>query len=148
MDKTNEIEILLVEDNPDDLDMTLRALRKANLANRIQVARDGAEAVEFIFCQGAFAGRSFDSPPKVILLDLKLPKLDGMEVLKRIKSDARTRMIPVVILTSSKEQKDVIESYHLGVSSYVVKPVNFERFAAAVRELGIYWLLLNQPPNI
>jgi len=147
MNETNEIEILLVEDNPDDLDMTLRALRKSNLANRIQVARDGAEAVEFIFCQGPFAGRSFESPPKVILLDLKLPKIDGLEVLKRIKEDARTKMIPVVILTSSKEQKDVVDSYKLGVNSYIVKPVNFEGFAAAVRELGMYWLLLNQPPK-
>jgi len=147
MNATSEIEILLVEDNQDDLDMTLRSLRKANLTNRIQAVRDGAEALEFIFCQGAFAGRTFENPPKLILLDLKLPKVDGMEVLKRIKSDPRTKTIPVVILTSSKEQKDVIESYHLGVNSYVVKPVNFENFAAAVQELGMYWLLHNQPPK-
>jgi len=147
MSNTNEIEILLVEDNQDDLDMTLRALRKANLANHIQIARDGAEALEFIFCQGAHAGRKIENGPKVVLLDLKLPKIDGMEVLNRIKSDLRTKMIPVVVLTSSKEQKDVVESYHLGVNSYIVKPVNFEGFAAAVQELGMYWLLLNQPPK-
>lgn len=147
MNETKEVEILLVEDNQDDLDMTLRVLRKANLTNRIQVARDGAEAVEFIFCQGAYAGRKFEHPPKVILLDLKLPKIDGMEVLKRVKSDARTKMIPVVILTSSKEQRDVIESYNLGVNSYIVKPVNFEGFATAIQEVGMYWLLHNQSPK-
>jgi two-component system, response regulator len=147
MNETHEVEILLVEDNQDDLDMTMRALRKANLTNHIQAVRDGAEAVDFIFCQGAFAGRKFESAPKVILLDLKLPKIDGMDVLKRIKSDPRTKMIPVVVLTSSKEQKDVIESYNLGVNSYMVKPVNFEGFAATVKDLGMYWLLLNQPPN-
>jgi two-component system response regulator len=147
MNETHEVEILLVEDNQDDLDMTLRALRKANLTNHVQAVRDGAEALDFIFYQGAFAGRKFERPPKVILLDLKLPKIDGMDVLKRIKSDPRTKMIPVVVLTSSKEQKDVIESYNLGVNSYMVKPVNFEGFAATVKDLGMYWLLLNQPPN-
>jgi len=147
MNETQEIEILLVEDNPDDLDMKLRALRKANLANRIQVARDGAEALEFIFGEGAHAGRRLENGPRVILLDLKLPKIDGLEVLKRVKDDARTRMIPVVMLTSSKEQKDAIESYHLGVNSYIVKPVNFGGFASAVQKLGMYWLLLNQPPK-
>jgi CheY-like chemotaxis protein len=147
MNEANEVEILLVEDNQDDLDMALRALRKANLTNHIQTVRDGAEALEFIFCQGAFAGRKFENPPKVILLDLKLPKIDGTEVLKRIKSDARTKTIPVVILTSSKEQRDVIESYNLGVNSYIVKPVNFEGFAAAIQEVGMYWLLHNQPPK-
>lgn len=146
MNQTNEIEILLVEDNQDDLDMTVRALRKANLANSIHIARDGAEAVEYIFCEGAYANRKIQNGPKVVLLDLKLPKVDGMEVLKRMKSDSRTKMIPVVMLTSSKEQKDMIESYHLGVNSYIVKPVNFESFAAAVQQLGMYWLLLNQPP--
>jgi two-component system, response regulator len=148
MNEENEVEILLVEDSQDDLDMALRALRKAHLTNRIQTVRDGAEALDFIFCQGAFAGRTFERPPKVILLDLKLPKIDGLEVLKRIKSDVRTKMIPVVVLTSSKEQKDVIESYHLGVNSYIVKPVNFEQFAESVQKLGMYWLLLNQPPKI
>jgi CheY-like chemotaxis protein len=147
MNEIHEVEILLVEDNQDDLDMTFRALRKANLTNHIQAVRDGAEALDFIFCQGAFVGRKFESPPKVILLDLKLPKINGMDVLKRIKSDPRTKMIPVVVLTSSKEQKDVIESYNLGVNSYMVKPVNFEGFAATVKDLGMYWVLLNQPPN-
>jgi DNA-binding response OmpR family regulator len=144
----NEIEILLVEDSDDDLDMTLRALRKANLANRVQVARDGVEALDFIFCTGNHAARQVENGPKLILLDLKLPKVDGMEVLKRIKADARTKNFPVVVLTSSKEQNDVINSYHLGVNSYIVKPVNFESFAAAVTELGMYWLLLNQPPKL
>jgi CheY-like chemotaxis protein len=148
MSEINEIEILLVEDSPDDLDMTLRALRKANLANKIQVARDGAEALEFIFCEGAYANRKIESVPKVILLDLKLPKIDGLEVLRRLKADPRTKTIPVVMLTSSKEQKDVVDSYHLGVNSYIVKPVNFEGFATAVGELGMYWLLLNQPPKV
>jgi CheY-like chemotaxis protein len=148
MSDSNGIEVLLVEDNQDDLDMALRSLRQANLTSQIQVVRDGAEALNFIFCRDAFAGRKFENPPKVILLDLKLPKIDGMEVLKRIKSDPRTKMIPVVILTSSQEQRDVVESYNLGVNSYIVKPVNFEQFAAAVQELGMYWLLHNQPPKL
>jgi CheY-like chemotaxis protein len=147
MNDDKEIEILLVEDNPDDLDMTLRALRKANLANHICIARDGAEAVDYIFCQGPYAARKMENVPKLILLDLKLPKLDGLEVLQRIKADPRTKVIPVVVLTSSKEQRDVIESYKLGVNSYIVKPVNFERFATAVVELGMYWLLLNNGPK-
>jgi len=141
----NEIEILLVEDNPDDLEMSLHALRKAKIANRVQVARDGQEALDFIFCEGDFAGRKLENGPKVILLDLKLPKVDGLEVLKRIKSDPLTRKIPVVILTSSKEQSDVIESYDLGTNSYIVKPVSLDQFIAAVQNLGMYWLLLNQP---
>ncbi len=143
----NENEILIIEDNPDDLEMTVRALRKAHLANHIQVVRDGAEALEFIFAQGAYAGRLVENGPRVILLDLKLPKVDGLEVLRRVKADARTKTIPVVVLTSSKELPDVAECYKLGVNSYIVKPVNFERFAAAVSELGMYWLLLNQPPK-
>jgi two-component system response regulator len=142
------VEILLVEDNPQDLEMELRALRKANLSNRIQVVRDGAEALEFIFCEGAFAARSINQPPKFILLDLKLPKVDGLEVLERIKSDPRTKAIPVVVLTSSKEQSDVVESYQLGANSYLVKPVKFESFVTAVEQLGLYWLLLNLPPNL
>ena len=144
----HEVEILLVEDSQDDLEMTLRALRKANLANHVEIARDGVEALDFIFCQGAHAGRNVEQRPKVVLLDLKLPRVDGMEVLRRMKGDPRTKMIPVVVLTSSKEQKDVVESYHLGVNSYIVKPVNFEGFAAAVQELGFYWMLLNQPPKL
>ena len=147
MSESNAVEILLVEDTPGDVELALRALRKANLANHIQIARDGAEALEFIFAEGAHKGRKVEDGPKVILLDLKLPKVDGMEVLRRVKSDPRTKAIPVVVLTSSKEQKDVVESYKLGVNSYIVKPVNFERFAAAVQELGMYWLLLNQPPK-
>jgi two-component system response regulator len=148
MNAANIVEILLVEDSPADLELCLRALKKANLANHNQVARDGEEALEFIFGEGAFAGRQLVDGPKVILLDLKLPKVDGMEVLQRIKGDPRTKGIPVVVLTSSGEQRDVVESYQLGVNSYIVKPVNFERFAAAVQELGMYWLLLNHPSEI
>ena len=148
MSVKNHIEILLVEDNPEDRELALRALRKANLANHIEVARDGAEALEFIFCEGPHSARKIEDAPKVILLDLKLPKVDGLEVLRRVKGDPRTRAIPVVVLTSSKEQNDVVESYHLGVNSYVVKPVNFERFVETVQQLGMYWLLLNQPPNL
>jgi two-component system, response regulator len=148
MSETNAVEILLVEDTAEDLELALRALRKSKLSNHIQVARDGAEAIEFIFGEGAYAGRKIENVPKVILLDLKLPKIDGIEVLRRIKSDPRTKSIPVVVLTSSREQKDVVESYRLGVNSYIVKPVNFEGFAEAVRDLGMYWLLLNQPPKI
>ena len=147
MNQPNQTEILLVEDSQDDLDMTLRALRKANMANHIEVARDGVEALDFIFCEGAHTARKIENMPKLILLDLKLPKIDGMEVLRRIKGDPRTKMIPVVMLTSSKEQKDVIESYGLGTNSYIVKPVDFESFAEAVQRLGMYWLLLNQPPQ-
>jgi CheY-like chemotaxis protein len=148
MSEPNEIEILLVEDNADDLEMALHALRKMNLANRIQVARDGVEALDFIFCRGPFADRKMENGPKVVLLDLKLPKVDGLEVLRAIKTDPRTKKIPVVVLTSSKEQNDVVTSYHLGVNSYIVKPVNFVQFAEAVQKLGLYWLLLNQPPKL
>jgi two-component system response regulator len=148
MNEPHAVELLLVEDNPQDLEMALRALKKADFANRIRVARDGAEALEFIFCEGEHARRKLAEGLKVILLDLKLPKVDGLEVLKRVKSDLRTRCIPVVVLTSSREQSDVVESYHLGVNSYIVKPVNFESFAEAVHHLGLYWLLLNHPPKI
>lgn len=147
MNEQNVIEILVVEDDPQDLELMMRALRASKISNRIQTAYDGAEALDFIFCEGPHAGRKIEDAPKLILLDLKLPKVDGLEVLKRVKSDPRTRTIPIVILTSSREQKDVVESYRLGVNSYIVKPVNFERFAAAVGELGLYWLLLNQPPQ-
>jgi two-component system, response regulator len=148
MSNTPAVEILLVEDSPEDLELTLRSLKKSNLANHIEVARDGSEALDFIFCEGAHAGRRIEDAPKVILLDLKLPKVDGLEVLRRIKADIRTQSIPVVMLTSSREQRDVIESYRLGVNSYIVKPVNFEGFIAAVRDLGLYWLLLNQPQKL
>jgi CheY-like chemotaxis protein len=144
----NAVEILIVEDNPDDLALALRALRKANLTNHIQVARDGAEALEFIFCEGSHSGRNIENGPRVVLLDLKLPKVDGLEVLRRVKGDPRTKYIPIVVLTSSKEQNDIVESYRLGVNSYIVKPVNFERFAEAVQQLGMYWLLVNQPPAV
>lgn len=144
---TAAIEILLVEDSAQDRELALRALRAANLANRVQIARDGVEALDFLFATGPHAGRPIQNGPKVVLLDLKLPKIDGLEVLRCIKRDERTKTIPVVVLTSSKEQKDVIESYHLGVNSYIVKPVNFDRFSAAVNELGLYWLLLNHPPH-
>lgn len=147
MNTTNVVEILIVEDTPEDLELALRALRRAKLANNFHVARDGAEALEFIFGEGTHAGRQLEDGPKVVLLDLKLPKVDGLEVLRRIKSDPRTAGIPVVVLTSSNEQNDVVECYKLGVNSYIVKPVNFERFAAAVQELGMYWLLLNRRSN-
>lgn len=148
MNASTIIEILLVEDSPEDLELTCRALKNANLGNHIQIARDGAEALDFIFCEGPHAGRRIEDTPKLILLDLKLPKVDGLEVLERIKSDPRTKLIPIVVLTSSKEQTDVVKSYSLGVNSYIVKPVNFESFSTAVQELGIYWLLLNQPPKL
>ena len=142
------IEILLAEDNPNDVELTLHALRKHHLANRIQVVRDGAEALEFLFATGAYAGRNIKDIPKVVLLDLKLPKVDGLEVLRRVKGDPRTRMIPIVILTSSREERDLVEGYNLGANSYIVKPVDFEQFTEAVRQLGLYWMLLNQPPAL
>jgi CheY-like chemotaxis protein len=147
MSEINAVEILIVEDTDQDLQLALRALRKANVTNHIQVARDGEEALEFLFCEGLYADRKIENAPKVILLDLKLPKIDGLEVLQRIKADPRTQAIPVVVLTSSKEQRDVVESYKFGVNSYIVKPVDFEGFIKAVQELGMYWLLLNQPPK-
>jgi len=142
----NPVEILLVEDNPNDVELTLHTLKKHNLANRVYVVRDGSEALEYLFCTGAYAHRNIQNSPKVVLLDLKLPKVDGLEVLRRLKSDQRTRTIPVVVLTSSREERDIVESYQLGVNSYIVKPVDFGQFAEAVRQLGLYWLLLNQPP--
>ncbi len=147
MNEGTAIEILFVEDNPHDLELALRALERSHLSNKIHVVRDGAEALEFIFCEGAYAGRQISNVPKVVLLDLKLPKVDGLEVLKRMKDDERTRFIPVVVLTSSKEQSDIVASYKLGANSYIVKPVDFESFSGAVRDLGFYWLLLNQPTN-
>lgn len=141
------VEILLVEDNPSDLALTQRALKKARLANNLHVCRDGEEALNFLFGEGVHQGRGVGRFPRVVLLDLKLPKIDGLEVLRRLKADARTKSIPVVMLTSSREQRDVIESYNLGVNSYIVKPVNFEGFSAAVEQLGLYWLLVNQSPD-
>jgi two-component system, response regulator len=147
MAATNEVEILLVEDNPNDVELTLRALKKNNLTNKVHVVKDGAEALEYIFATGAYASRDINCIPKVILLDLKLPKVDGLEVLRQIKSNERTKLIPVVVLTSSKEERDLVESYRLGANSYIAKPVDFESFVKAVAELGLYWLLLNQPPR-
>ncbi len=144
----NAIEILLVEDNPNDVRLTLHAFKRQNMANRIHVVRDGAEALEFIFCTGAYADRRIGDAPKVILLDLKLPKVDGIEVLRQIKSDPHTRTIPVVMLTSSAEERDLVESYQLGVNSYIVKPVDFDQFNDVARVLGLYWLLLNQIPPV
>ena len=139
-------EILLVEDNPHDEELTLHALKQHKLANRIQVVRDGAEALDYIFGDGKYAGQEQKAPPRVVLLDLKLPKVDGLEVLKRMKANPETRRIPVVMLTSSREERDVITSYELGVNSYITKPVDFEQFTEAVKHLGLYWLLLNEPP--
>lgn len=140
------VEILLVEDNPSDEELTIHALRSNNFANNIEVVRDGAEALDYLFHTGAFEARSAGDRPKVILLDLKLPKVDGLEVLRRIKSNPRTVSIPVVVLTSSSEERDIVDSYSLGVNSYIVKPVEFSQFAEVVRHLGLYWLLLNQRP--
>lgn len=144
---SEEIEILLVEDSANDAELTIRALKKNNLANKLIHVKDGAEALDFIFAKGKFASRNVENKPNLILLDLKLPKVDGLEVLREIKSDNRTKLIPVVMLTSSKEQRDVIESYNLGANSYIVKPVEFDKFIQAVSELGLYWLLYNQPPK-
>jgi two-component system response regulator len=142
----NVIEILLAEDNPSDERLTLHALNRYNLTNKIHVVRDGAEALDFIFCTGVYAQRDITQPPKVILLDLKLPLVNGLEVLQRMKADPRTRLIPVVVLTSSREERDIVDSYRLGVNSYITKPVDFEQFTEAVRTLGMYWVLLNQAP--
>lgn len=142
-----DVEILYVEDNPEDAELTLRALRKHNLANRLVHLTDGAQALEFLFSNGEPQTRARGKPPRVVLLDLKLPKVDGLEVLRRMRSDERTRLVPVVVLTSSNQERDVVESYRLGVNSYIVKPVEFERFIKAVSEVGLYWLLLNRPPT-
>ena len=138
--------ILLVEDNPDDEALTIRALKKNNILNEVVVARDGVEALDFLFAEGTHAGRDISNQPQVILLDLKLPKLDGLEVLKRIREDQRTSLLPVVILTTSNEERDVINSYELGANSFIRKPVDFEQFIEAVRQLGLYWLVLNHAP--
>ena len=145
MDKFENVDVLMVEDNPADAELALRALRKGKLANNIIWVKDGAEALEFIFRTGAYAGRP-DQNPKLILLDIKLPKVDGMEVLKRLKGDENTRVIPVVVVTSSAEGRDLVESYKLGVNSYIVKPVDFEQFSETVAKAGFYWLLVNKTP--
>jgi|ERR1051326_591762 two-component system response regulator len=147
MSTEKEIEILLVEDTITDAELTIRALKKSNLANKIIHLKDGADAVDFIFCEGEYSGRDIINTPKVILLDLKMPKLSGIEVLKKIKSDERTKKIPVVILTSSKEDPDIQVCYQLGANSYIVKPVNFTDFVKAVSEIGLYWLMRNEPPR-
>lgn len=138
--------ILLVEDNPDDVELTLRAFKKCNIANEVVVARDGVEALDYLFGTGAYAGRDLSVMPAVVLLDLKLPRIDGLEVLRRLRADERTRFLPVVVLTSSNEDQDVVNSYQLGANSYIRKPVDFVQFIDAVRQLGIYWLLLNEAP--
>jgi len=140
------VEILLVEDNPDDIDLTLYALRRNSLANAVHIVRDGEEALDFIFCRGIYQERKFEDPPKVVLLDLKLPKVDGLEVLRTVKQDPSTRAVPVVVMTSSKEQRDMVEGYHLGVNSYIQKPVDFDEFRTLIKNLGFYWLVVNQAP--
>ncbi len=147
LSKIEAVDILLVEDNPTDAELAIEALKECKLANNLTWVKDGAEALDFVFGQGAYAGRDKGAPPKVILLDLHLPKVDGMEVLRALKDDGRTNTIPVVVLTSSKEDRDVAESYRLGVNSYVSKPVEFEAFARVVSRLGLYWLLVNRPPK-
>jgi CheY-like chemotaxis protein len=140
------VEILLVEDNDADAELALHALKKANVGNRIHVVRDGQEALDFIFGEGAYRSRSFDNPPKLVLLDLKLPKVDGLQVLRAMKAEPKTRFIPVTVLTSSREEKDMVESYQLGVNSYIQKPVDFDQFRSTVQQLGLYWLVVNQLP--
>lgn len=143
-----EVEILLVEDSPGDAELTLHTLRHHRLANQIQIVEDGEQALDFLFCRGQYRDRSFERPPKLILLDLKLPKVDGLEVLQAIKGDERTQPIPVIVLTSSKEQVDLVRSYRLGVNSYIQKPVEFDQFQNTIRQLGLYWLLINQFPPV
>jgi two-component system response regulator len=142
---SGDLDILLVEDNQDDMDLALHSLEREKLANRIFVARDGEQALDFLFCRGRFAERSFEHPPKLVLLDLKLPKVDGMEVLKLVKSDRRTSNIPIVIMTSSKEERDLVSGYKLGANSYIQKPVDFDQFRETVKSVGLYWLVINQP---
>ena len=142
----SQVDILLVEDSQDDIDLALHALRQGKLANSIFVVRDGEEALEFLFCRGPFSARNIDRPPKLVLLDLKLPKVDGLQVLKAVKGDPRTKTIPIVIMTSSKEERDMVESYNSGVNSYIQKPVDFDQFRNTVKTLGLYWLVVNQPP--
>ena len=147
METSNGVEILLVEDNPRDAELTIRALRKRNLANHLVHVKDGQEALDWLFGTGLYAGRNINHTPKIILLDLKLPKVDGIEVLRKVRADERTRLMPVVMLTSSREEQDVVQSYSLGVNSYIVKPVDFDNFSSAVAEAGHYWLLINRKPQ-
>ncbi|MEJ0106876.1 MAG: response regulator [Bacteroidota bacterium] len=143
----NEVEILFIEDNPHEAELTIRSLKKHNLANKVMHIDDGADALDFIFAKGIYSERVNSPEPKLIILDLKLPKIDGLEILRQLKAEEKTKLIPVVVLTSSQEEKDVIESYRLGVNSYIVKPVNFESFGKAVADLGLYWVILNHRPN-
>ena len=145
MTDLHEVEILLVEDNPEDAEMTMRALRKRNLANQVHWVKDGEEALEFLFCNGRYAGRDLNHPPRLVLLDIKMPKVDGIEVLRRVKS-SELKQVPVVVMTSSNEERDVLESYRLGVNSYIVKPVQFEDFMDTVTKIGLYWVLSNRVP--
>jgi len=147
MSSYQEMEILLVEDNSKDAEMTRRALRKHNLSNRVHWVKDGEEALDYVFCRGAYAEREPLRPPRLILLDIKMPKVDGIEVLRQIKTDARTRTVPVVVMTSSNEERDVVESYRLGVNSYIVKPVEFAAFLEVVAKVGLYWVLTNRVPD-
>lgn len=147
MNQGNQVEILMVEDNPNDAELALRALKKNNITNSVVQVTDGEEALDFLFARGKFAGRTLENWPKVVLLDLKLPKVDGLELLRAMRADPRTKLIPVVVLTTSREESDIIESYRLGVNSYIVKPVDFDKFMDAVKDMGLYWLLLNQPPT-
>ncbi len=147
MTNPNEVEILLVEDSPQDAELTLHALRKRNLANRLIHVKDGQEALDWLFGEGVYAGRDTDRQPKIVLLDLKMPRVDGLEVLRAIRANERTRHLPVVVMTSSHEQNDIIESYELGVNSYIVKPLEFDAFSAIVADLGYYWLVVNIGPN-
>src|ERR1041384_5333356 len=144
--KRHEVEILLVEDNPDDMELAMIAFQRNNLADKVSVVRDGEEALDFVFCRGAYSDRRFDSPPKLVLLDLKLPKVDGLDVLREVKADRRTRSVPIVVMTSSTQQKDMVEAYQLGVNSYIQKPVNFDEFKKLIKDLADYWLGVNQFP--
>lgn len=147
MELLNDIEILIVEDNPNDAEMALRAFKKNNLTDKVFVVNDGQQAIDFVFAKGEFSNRDKRSQPKIILLDLQLPNIDGLEVLKTIRSNPETKFIPIIILTSSKEESDIIKSYQLGVNSYIVKPVDFSKFVDAMHNLGLYWLMLNQHPH-
>ena len=147
MDDYSGVEILLVEDNPNDAELTIRALKQNNLTNKIHAVSDGEQALDYIFCKGIYKNKGLNSNPKLILLDIKLPKISGLEVLKEVKGNISTKSIPVVVLTSSREERDIMESYKLGVNSYITKPVDFEKFTKAVKEIGVYWLLLNQVPD-